>query len=50
MFPMLHHAGEATEEEQQQVDMRSLQREAVGTEGVCPRFHGQRRPQIRSDL
>ncbi|KAI8550709.1 hypothetical protein RHMOL_Rhmol06G0128500 [Rhododendron molle] len=37
---------EAPKEEQQQVDLRGLQREAVRAEGVCPRFHGQRRLQF----
>lgn len=42
--------GEAAEEEQQQVDLRGVQREAIRAEGLRPGLHGQGRSQIRPEF
>lgn len=47
---VVESAGEATEEEQQQVDVRRLQPEAVREEGLRSGLHGQGRPQVRPVL
>lgn len=44
------NAGEAAEEEQQQMELRDLQSEAICAEGVCPILHGQRRAQSRPEF
>lgn len=47
---LVFFSGEAAEEEQQQVDLCGVQREAVGEEGLCAGIDGQGCSQIRTVL
>jgi len=43
-------SGEAEEEEQQQMELRRLQPEAICSKSLCSGIHGQGRSQVRSGL